>query len=1349
MIAETNTDFHALLTDEYVAVANRGRVFTREGLRAVCQAHISSKGENGGTPIMGEADGVSFLQGIQEQRLAAYESCPSDFLEHAHVEDALRREYAGRILSELLQNAHDAIATEPIGSKGVGFKAVLNVCEGPRIHSGPLHCGFDRLRSREEFQDAGLIHDDESVPLMRLPFSVSTTDEPQPVRNLIAKYDTVVLLPFIGLSARERFLKEWAEYAGDPTLLLFLPSLSHIVWERHDGTNTSSREWVCERGPDVIEIRDSDNLDDVDRWRLSSSNRASVALRLDNDGTPVQEQNHPRIRVFFETDEMSPIPILIHAEFPLKEGRTNVLTEDEASGADVRDVSQEVAQLVRAALAEVHDSGLLLDLIRPRLKSEDMGKMEGELWKAIRNANASLVIPEAGGLKLDRVRLRPKGESQQTSWWWFDCDLWNAFKLVLSGVRAGQLSGLSFLPPGIDTEEREATVLCFNPGARLSVEELRALTILPVGGSERPVALNKANVFFPPKETPSSPPEGIDVRFLDQRFVEAAENHKKGGKLRRLLVDLLGVSEFEPLAIIEKAVLPILRTARQPEHLLDFLCHVVTPALGKDDLIFDWRNGIRRELAERLLVPLENGAHLPATQVYAGTEWTGDDFLERAFGGRSDRGFLHPPPDKASERERWEKIYRWVGVGWCPKVLPIVCHQDKEGVFEGPQWDDGTFPIECAPERWSDYCRVFDHFENRSRKARLRQNWTLDGGEYVLAQDGAFSSVNDNWSYYQKYLHASFYLSSNQKEDYDNQRRTWPSYLIWLFRTSFWAPVKDIASKQEPPDVFSRADLADELGGWGYELDGKAEGAFLEAIGVRSGWRQLDDKDWRRWLERATKLSEIDVNATRHVYALYEAALKHWSGKDEHPKKSPGTWYGPVWCVERRPDNTEAWRLAEGREDVFFVDRPDLAELRLSGLWVFPVLLNRLERASQERFGLNLLSEHISGKPESAAAAQHLSEQLHQRIEARLPALNAYPEVVFRENLCRLDSQSIPALSVVDNLKIQFFLKDLALGGLAKRDAYFSRNDVRWTLWLDNGLFDENGKATTSVWEYIASALVYANDLTLDIQPSLKDLLLYEEADLERKLLGFGVTTETVASIISRAIVTLPVEEEVETPSETESEEVKEEAIENFQVEDDEDEIETTTVVKKKAKRDKPRTGGYEAQEWMRDELRERLGSEGWRVSGSPTHDEEFRETDIELHHDQFGTFHLEVKHCESDRIYWSENEVEKAKRNPDRYFLVILTRDRTKQFEEYWIDDPLKVMKYVPRTGVWEWRGRLDGVELSGATATWSVPSPKPERPAAGFSFKLEIKSAWLKTHHIEFEAVKARMISQDFAPS
>ena len=195
----TKASIHALLTDEYLAVANRGRPFTREGLRAVCQAHLSPKSGYGATPIKDEGDAEAFLQEIRQQRLDAYQSCPSDLAEHARAEDVLRSEYAGRILPELLQNAYDAISANPIGSKGVGFKAVLNVCEGPRIHSGPLHCGFDRARSRKELRGGGLLYSNENVPLMRLPFPASKSIETDPVRDLIAKYDTVIILPFLVL----------------------------------------------------------------------------------------------------------------------------------------------------------------------------------------------------------------------------------------------------------------------------------------------------------------------------------------------------------------------------------------------------------------------------------------------------------------------------------------------------------------------------------------------------------------------------------------------------------------------------------------------------------------------------------------------------------------------------------------------------------------------------------------------------------------------------------------------------------------------------------------------------------------------------------------------------------------------------------------------------------------------------------------------------------------------------------------------------------------------------------------------------------------------------------------------
>jgi len=67
-----------------------------------------------------------------------------------------------------MQNADDAAAERPIGYKGLGFKAVLDICESVFIYSGKLHVKFDRNASRQILHQYGFGQLDE-VPVLRLP----------------------------------------------------------------------------------------------------------------------------------------------------------------------------------------------------------------------------------------------------------------------------------------------------------------------------------------------------------------------------------------------------------------------------------------------------------------------------------------------------------------------------------------------------------------------------------------------------------------------------------------------------------------------------------------------------------------------------------------------------------------------------------------------------------------------------------------------------------------------------------------------------------------------------------------------------------------------------------------------------------------------------------------------------------------------------------------------------------------------------------------------------------------------------------------------------------------------------
>ena len=1345
-----NIDIHALLTDEYVAVANRGQPFTKEGLIALCQTDISPKGrENIFNSSSRIEDARGLLKKIRCDRLNAYKSCPGDIEEHANKETSLRDEYAGRILPELLQNAHDARAKKKIGRKGIGFKAVLNICNRPRIHSGPLHCYFDAQHSSDFLKKREM--KTEKAPVLRLPFLYSQEQEPAPIQELIEKYDTVIVLPFTDNQSRERFLPHWEKCAKDGRLLLFLESdgLNRIVWERNDETGISKYDWSRRVEDGHVEIHGNTPDKQIDEhWRIYKSKRAAVAVNLKDTGSPGPEIKRPYVRVFFETKECSPLPLLIHAEFPLKQGRDNVSIE----AGSVGETAEEVADRVYDALSAVSDPGVFLDMLKPRIKPNEMDNIENQLWGAFKTRLSGISIPSANQVQLSQVRLRPEHRR-----WGYDCNLWNDFKSILHKHNREQFLQLPLLPPGVDTDDREDTILLFNPDARLSKEEINELAFLPVTEYKRFVPTNNTNIFFPTDNKPPPAPPGVEIRLLEHNFVELIKTHRQKNNLKKILLNEFHVSEFKPLGLLE-AILPILcnTDVEQPARLIDFLFSAVEPELADEDIIFNWKEPARKKVSELLKLPVRGGDERPVKEVYAGSDWTGNDFLEKAYGNNNERDFLKSPPSDEEEKKRWQRFYQWLGVGWCPKIMPILCFYEKAGTKEGSLWKNdqrnGYFSVEPAPHRWREYCKSLPKEKSNDPcpeyTPRMRQNWSLDGGEAILSQDGAFSIIGNNWKYFKQYETAIGFQSSNKNKDNDQHRWSCQSYFIWLLKNNAWIPVKEIAEKQNPKDVFQNPEVSIETGGWTYQNQDDAEKDFLEAIGVRSGWKAINSEDWKHWLQAAAGLSKEQIHSRKeNVKSLYLAALRHWRDNNRDH------YSGPLWGIMYR-DDKEEWRLSNGRNDIYFVDRPDLTNLQIPGLCIFPEQAILFKKEAENKLQLKRLSEYLSGKPVEPEEIKERSNQLSQRIESRLDIINAYLDVKFKDDKSNFHSTRTPEVKVVKRLNVSF-----EIGGRTIHDqelnAYLWQNnsDGHQVLWLNDKLFDNN-KPGFMIFEYIASALGYAEKVILDEQSCIKDLLLYEDWEIEKKLIHLGCPKETIEQIVSNKHEPQTRHEETEITTTYKSEKTERTTIqetpeastgtgqtkysEQFNESNESHSFDTRVTHSRHINRNhnaSSRTSsrgttsapnykaGIETQERIRKSLQEHLEPHGWWVSPGTTHDEQQRETDIELNHEQHGTYHVEVKHCESGYVYWSEKEVSKALKHHGRYLMVIVQGGDEKH-QQYWIINPTNELILAPRKGVWEWRSRRFDVSYQPEQDNpWAIPCPREEHSADRFSFKIDVK--------------------------
>ncbi|MBZ9801207.1 hypothetical protein [Mesorhizobium sp. ES1-6] len=396
------------ITDDALYVANHGRRFDRRGVISVCRENLSAKAVRGLGETLDDVSDRKLVDAIRERRLEVYRIDRDQLQEDANHEDETSRDYAGRSLWELLQNADDALAptgtssADLIGAKGLGFKSVLEISDRPSIHSGPFNFGFDAEISKVALE---AIQTDAPRLTFRLPHQIERDSEAAEL--LRAGYATIIRLPFRSTKGRDSILARLETL--DPHFLLLCRHLDTVLVEQQ-GQQTMRLSVARQRGttlrnsPATLSIVRGD-IAISSEWRIwsalatapseqSKSLSAAIAVPFDNGIAGPAAAEIP-VHVFFPTNETIATRFLVHGSFALTSNRNSIRADD-----NDHLVREQLQGLVLQVIRDVPATSvvrLFTDIVRAS-KSGRVKRPDRLIQQAIaRTVTEAEFIPVIGG----------------------------------------------------------------------------------------------------------------------------------------------------------------------------------------------------------------------------------------------------------------------------------------------------------------------------------------------------------------------------------------------------------------------------------------------------------------------------------------------------------------------------------------------------------------------------------------------------------------------------------------------------------------------------------------------------------------------------------------------------------------------------------------------------------------------------------------------------------------------------------------------------------------------------------------------------------------------------------------
>ncbi len=1374
------------ITEDALLVANGGRAFSRTGVLSVCASHLSDKLSE--TPKDLDCSESELVQKIRDKELRTYQNDPNRITSDFRSVDETRRDYDGRFIWELLQNADDAMKREDsgdlIGSKGLGFKSVLEITDEPEIHSDLFHFRFSAEQTQDLLKERKL-HDSPPPLTFRIPHENKPCEIIK--EHLRSGYTTVVRLPFRDDKAREKGLERLRSL--EPLFLLLVHELSRVRVRTSEGETVHEIVRGFSNGDVKLNTKGL-NRSQSTTWRKWDHSKpapkdngkrltVSIYLPLTERGDPIPYGENVPLYVFFPTEEKIEARALLHASLDLQQNRKRV-RESEHDDDILRvfsELFQEVLKAIPARTALEAFGGIA---------SEDEDSPLGRLQKGIRETLCETpFVPVIGSEKVkpaevrlwsDRLGFVLRTDAQEV----------RDARLLVPQLR--DLSGVlkSFNARYIEAEDYIRLLRhCRNDSLEECLASWRAWA---GGGLKRPSNqwgedrkkslewLREVPCWWTEPETarafdgvapllrarPEDWPDWLPADSLHpamrkmlqqwEIWLKKPGNDALSKEFKECISGRLLEKENE---FLHNALLPFLAEWDGERWQTDgwrALRQVLSwSSISEFEKVSPWVEPVdgnqaekqRARVVETLRLPTDKG-WLPAADCYAGEAWGGPAAFDRFFADVEKRGLVLPFskwPDFTQEetnRDEWKPLLRWVGVSWEPKVQRI---KDR--------WYYSDLP--------SDYR---DSITNMRSSGSCIYNWNIEYFPACMQDDDAkpadvIRMMLPLVEAVRK--HKAAYRPSNRHRN----NSSCENFAYFQLRHKKWLPCK-IALLHDGVYAAPRGVLLPDkgLGGLLPEVDRRGIedvewfGPFipvLRDLGVRDELPK-DSESLHGWMRKLSELTECDNNKEEDIRKAADALYRRYLKLDGNGNEFPPDILVPCLSWE---NNREKLTFAP-LEQVFHVDEPHFDEVKqkimqkVSKLFILGLSSGK---DAPERLGVGKLSEVLEVEPHYGERDEQANNKLLERYRERRLGL---------ELAAKLDKSLPKNLALIAVHKLRLELTGVGNGAQVASVEVLSwrQADESLLINLDKNEWRALGHGLA---EWIArkadKASLFENLLREDEKEGYLDRLRHEgvtEDDIKRaestwkykpegdqaQNLVFGGPGESglqpqleeedgqVPGSTTQDGPSLVGGDGSRSPGQDHSHQVEQSARDSSVGERSRERDDTGgshhSETGKGAQRPRPETG-FPAEDWFEQGLEKAFpGRVERRVR-----DTQNRESDFVVIMNGGDGLHIEVKHSENHpgTFYWSGLECEKAltlEGTAHKYVMAILFPDGEEGYEIRWIWRPLDELMRASRAVQWEGNSDYESVD----TDSWDVTEQQPVIvPAKRHVFRIKLSDEILES--------------------